>query len=267
MTGAVGAAARRVTPDGAQPVTRAIPLEAPIAVEFNGIGYAVMMATPANLEDFAVGFALSERLVGAASEVEAIDAHQPPEAIGGGGWILRVQIAPTRLEPLVERVRTRVAESSCGLCGLENLEQVNRPLPNVTSHLAVEPGAVFDALAALRAHQPLNAATGGAHAAAFCAPDGRVLLVREDVGRHCAFDKLIGAMARAGLDPTSGFALLSSRCSYELVEKAAVAQFPLLVTISTATSLAVARASAAGLRLIALARPDAYLDFAPELTE
>ena len=244
----------RLTPEGHAPSERTLPVEMPIAVEYNGIGYAVMMATPADLEDFAIGFSLSERIVSHADDILDLDAHETPQGI-----VLRISIAQDRMEPMLERVRVRVSESSCGLCGLENLEQVARPLPPVSRKIHVETSAIFKALNGLRDHQPLNKATGGAHAAAFCAPDGSILHAREDVGRHCALDKLIGALAKAGVSPASGFILLSSRCSYELVEKTVIAGCPLLVTISTATTLAADRAKAAGLMLIALARPDAIL--------
>ena len=249
--------ARRITPAGGAASERTIPVEAPVAIAFNGIGYAVMMATPTDLEDFGTGLALSERIVGSARDIEEIAARDT-----GQGWLLDVRIGAAHVEGMIARVRTRVSESSCGLCGIENLEQIARPLPMVTARIDVADAAVFAALAALRVHQPLNAATGGAHAAAFCDVDGRIVMVREDVGRHCALDKLVGALARAGIDPATGFFLLSSRCSYELVEKTVVAGCPLLVTISTATSLAVERAAAAGLRLCALARPDAILALA-----
>ncbi|RJT26328.1 formate dehydrogenase accessory sulfurtransferase FdhD [Chakrabartia godavariana] len=245
---------QRLTPTDSTPAERTLPVEMPIAVEYNGIGYAVMMATPTDLHDFVIGFSLSERIVTRTDEVQAIHAHETPQGI-----VLRITIAQDRMEPMQERVRVRVSESSCGLCGLENLEQVARPLPPISAHLDVAPSAIFAALERLRDHQPLNKATGGAHAAAFCAPDGSILHAREDVGRHCALDKLIGALAAADVSPASGFILLSSRCSYELVEKTVIAGCPLLVTISTATTLAAERAKAAGLTLIALARSDAML--------
>jgi FdhD protein len=245
----------RITPDGGtEAVLRSVAVEAPISVEFNGIGYAVMMASPAALEDFAVGFALSERLVDNAGEMLAIDHHVSP-----AGHILRITLAETRTEALLGRVRHRVSDSSCGLCGIENLEQALRPLPRISATSDAGDAAIFAALAGLRDLQPLNRETGAVHAAALCSADGAVLLVREDVGRHNAFDKLIGAMARADQGWVGGFALLSSRCSYELVEKAVLAGCPLLVTISAPTTLAVDRARSAGLRLVALARPDAAL--------
>lgn len=244
----------RLTPDGQSRAERTLPVEMPVAIEYNGVGYAVMMATPADLEDFAIGFSLSERIVASPDEVLDTDTHETPQGI-----VLRITIAQERTEAMLDRVRVRVSESSCGLCGLENLEQVARPLPPVTASLDVATPAIFAALESLSAHQPLNKATGGAHAAAFCAPDGTILHAREDVGRHCALDKLIGALAKARVSPAAGFILLSSRCSYELVEKTAIAGCPLLVTISTATTLAADRARAAGLSLIALARRDAML--------
>ena len=244
----------RIEPGGAAPARRTLPVECPIAIEYNGIGYAVMMATPEDLEDFVTGFSLSERIVASVDEILAIDCHETPM-----GWIVRITLSPDHMEPMLARVRVRVSEGSCGLCGMENLEQIARSLPPITAKVELDPKALFFALDHLRDHQPLNAATGGAHVAAFCAPNGDILCAREDVGRHCALDKLIGALARSGQQPAEGFFLLSSRCSYELVEKTVIAGCPLLVTISTATTLAADRAEAAGLGLIALARPDAML--------
>ncbi len=241
--------------DMREPIERVVAEETPVAIEFNGIGYAVLMATPADLSDLVTGFALAERLVEAASELLDIDVH-PTER----GIIVRAALAPDRAARVADRVRHRVSESSCGLCGIENLEQALRPLPRVTTRSAASDAAIFAALGALRDHQPLNAATGGVHAAALVAADGTIRLAREDVGRHNAFDKLIGAMAREGLGWDGGFALLSSRCSYELVEKAALADCPLLVTVSAPTALAIERARAAGLRLVVLARADAMLE-------
>ncbi|WP_371432197.1 formate dehydrogenase accessory sulfurtransferase FdhD [Novosphingobium sp.] len=244
--------------DGRPPraMDRALAVEAPVAIEINGIGYAVMMATPTDLEDYALGFCLSEQLITAPDEFESADAH----AIDGGGWMLRVQIAPSRAAPLLDRARLRLAEGSCGLCGIESLEQVLRPLPQVTTRLDVADTALFAALAALPDHQPLGQATRAAHAAAFCAPDGTILAAREDVGRHNAFDKLIGALARQGLSPATGFVVLTARCSYELVQKAVIAGFPLLVTVSAASTMAAERAAAHGLRLYSLARGDSLLE-------
>ncbi len=244
----------RLRPDDAAQGMRTLAVEAPIAIEYNGIGYAVMMGTPTDLNDYATGFSLSEGLIADIAEILSVDAIEQDT-----GWLLRIQIAAHCLVPVIERARQRVTESSCGLCGLDNLAQVLRPLPAITAQIEVSREALFTALAALRDQQPLNAATGAAHGAAFCASDGSIVMAREDVGRHNALDKLIGALARAGLDPATGFFLLTARCSYELVEKAIRARCPLLVTISAPTTLAAERADAHGLTLIALARHDAML--------
>lgn len=235
-------------------VERSVIIEAPIAIEYNGIGYAVMMATPINLEDFGIGFSLSENLIDRADQILAIDAHETEL-----GWILRITLPPENVEKIIARARQRVSESSCGLCGIDNLEEVMRPLPHVTAQIDVRESSIFAALSVLRAHQTLNAATGSAHAAAFCGPDGSIMMTREDVGRHNALDKLIGALATAGIDVSKGFILLTARCSFELAQKAILANCPMLVTISAATDLAIKMAVQHGLRLISLARPDGAL--------
>jgi FdhD protein len=233
---------------------RELAVEAPVALEYNGIAYAVMMATPQDLEDFAVGFTLSERLADNPGEV--ISVHLAEVA---GGHLLRIELAPEKADIIRERVRLRLVEGSCGLCGLESIEQVLRPLAPVETALKVQREAIGKALAALENHQPLGRATGAMHAAAFCAPDGTILAAMEDVGRHNALDKLVGQLALQGIDPASGFMLLTARCSYELVEKAAIAGCPMLVTISAPSDLAVERAAAAGLTLVSLARADSAL--------
>ncbi|WP_294295333.1 formate dehydrogenase accessory sulfurtransferase FdhD [uncultured Sphingomonas sp.] len=246
----------RVVADGGRTaIDRALAEEVPIAIEVNGIGYAVLMATPADLEDLAVGFAVSERLAAAGAPVE-VDVH---DATTLGGQIVRLTLDAAGAETVAARVRHRTSESSCGLCGVETLEQAMRALPPVTATSAADDAAVFRALAALDGRQPLNAQTGAVHAAALCGADGAIRLVREDVGRHNAFDKLIGAMCRAGVGWNGGFALLTSRCSYELVEKAVLSGCPLLATISAPTALAVSRAQDAGLPLRVLVRRDAML--------
>ncbi|MGX7896484.1 formate dehydrogenase accessory sulfurtransferase FdhD [Tsuneonella sp. HG222] len=245
----------QVGPDGStRPVSREWVPEVPVALEFNGLSYAVMMATPADLEDFARGFALTEGLAGSAADLTDVAVAETDL-----GWIVRAQLAGLGIDKLTERVRTRVAESSCGLCGIENLEAVGRPLPPVAAHAELDPRAIFAALGTLRDHQPLTRATGAAHAAAFCALEGTIRTVREDVGRHNAMDKLVGALAAAGEDPAAGFILSTARCSYEIVEKAVRAGATRLVTVSLPTSMAVARAAAAGLSLWCLARDDSVL--------
>ncbi|MDO6416721.1 formate dehydrogenase accessory sulfurtransferase FdhD [Sphingomonas sp. BIUV-7] len=245
----------RAPPEGAaQRIERELAVEMPVAIEVNGLGYAVLMASPSDLDDLVHGFLLTERLIDGAQDIADVDIHEAE-----AGMVVRVAVAETSVARLAHRVRHRTADASCGLCGIENLEQALRPLPAVPRPWAGEDRAVFAALSALDAHQPLNRATGAVHAAARCAADGRIVDVREDVGRHNAFDKLIGAMVRAGQGWEGGFALLTSRCSYELVEKAVLSGCPMLATISAPTDLAVRRAADAGLALRVLARRDALL--------
>lgn len=235
-------------------ILREVAEERPIAIEYGGIGYAVLMASPEALEDLAYGFSLTERLIDRADDIVEVDIHAAER-----GMIVRITLRDDRMPKVLERVRHRVSESSCGLCGIENLEQALRPLPQLTAETRADDAAIFRALDGLSEHQPLNRATGAVHAAALCDAGGKVLIAREDVGRHNGFDKLIGAMLRSGTGWDGGFALLSSRCSFELVEKAVLSGCPMLVTISAPTALAVERAKHAGLPLVVLARPDAVL--------
>lgn len=248
-----------VRPDGSSRLApRPFAPEIPVALEYNGLSYAVMMASPSDLEDFVTGFALNEGLAKAADDVTGIDLAETDK-----GWIARATITSLAIEQLAERVRTRVAESSCGLCGIDNLEVIAKPLPPVAVHAPIDPAAIFRALEQVRDHQPGNRATGGMHAAALVDRDGAILCVREDVGRHNALDKLVGAMTRAGHGLGDGFILSTARCSYEIVEKAVRAGATTLVTISVPTSMAAERARAAGLSLFALARPDEILQVVP----
>jgi FdhD protein len=254
VTGSKNYPVHRVMPAGEEPAHRLFPTETPIAIEFNGIGYAIMMATPVDLKDFAVGFALSEQIIATADEIVDLQTHETEF-----GWTVRIQIPSDRLGAVTARARNRLSESGCGLCGIESLERIAKPLPVLPKSIAPSSAALFKALDALSEHQQINRETGGVHAAAFYAIDGTTCLAREDVGRHNALDKLIGALAISGMDIRTGFLLLSSRCSYELVEKAVRAGCPTLVTISTATTMAIERANAANLRLLVLARADAIL--------
>jgi FdhD protein len=235
-------------------ITREWVPEAPVALEFNGLSYAVMMATPADLEDFVTGFALSERLAQFVTDISDIAIAEVEQ-----GWIVRAALAGLGIDQLTARVRTRVAESSCGLCGIENLAEVARALPPVATHKAINPAAIFAALAALHDLQPLARKTGAAHAAAWVSAEGAIACLREDVGRHNAMDKLIGAMARTEHSLAPGFVLSTARCSFEIVEKAVRNGATTLATISLPTALAVERATAAGLSLWVLARDDSVI--------
>ena len=239
-------------PGGASPGERALAAEAAVAVEVDGLGYAVMMMTPADLHAFAVGFMLTERLADAAADVIEAEPFETP-----AGWILRVTLGERCRGRIHDRVRHRTSDTSCGLCGIAGLEQLRRSAPGRPPRPQATPAALFAALAGLRGHQPLSLATGAVHAAAACDAAGRILAAHEDVGRHNALDKLIGSLALAGAKPD--FLLVTSRLSFEMVDKALVAGAPMLVGISAPTTLAVEHAAAHGLTLVALARPDAML--------
>lgn len=228
--------------------------EAPVALEYNGLAYAVMMATPRDLEDFASGFAVTEGLAASVADVTEIAVAQVEQ-----GWIVRASLSGGGAGLVAERARTRISESGCGLCGIENLEALAMPLPPVTAHEPLDERAIFLALDAMASCQPLNEATGAAHAAGWADRSGALHCVREDVGRHNAVDKLVGAMARAARPLTEGFILSTARCSYEIVEKAVRAGATGLVTVSLPTTMAVERARQAGLSLWCLARPDSVI--------
>jgi FdhD protein len=216
----------------------------------------VMMLTPADLEDFAVGFALSERIIARADEIARIDVRQGSRGIG-----IDVRLEKEHSQRLAQRRRAIPGQSGCGICGLTTIEEALPQLAPLTAAPKIAAKAVFEALAALPARQRLNQQTGAVHAASFCATDGKILAVREDVGRHNAFDKVIGHLAREAIDPASGFALLTSRCSFELVQKSVLARIAVLATISAPTELAVSIAREAKLTLLALARGDSVLLF------
>jgi len=239
---------------GAGSIEREVPLEVPVAFEFAGLAYAVMMATPEALEDFTVGFALSEGLIEVPNEIRKIEIAKVD-----GGLIVRAELGDDRAAPLRDRLRLRLTEGSCGLCGLQTIGEVLRPLPEVKSKPAADAAALSRALDQLPARQELLQVTGATHAAAFCDAEGAIVAVREDVGRHNALDKLIGHCALSGAAMASGFVLLTARCSYELVEKTVRTGCPLLVTISAPTSLAIERARTSGLTLVTLVRSDTAL--------
>ena len=237
-----------------RPAEREWVREVPVALEFNGLAYAVMMATPSDLEDFVRGFALTEGLARHVGEIGEIVLTET-----GLGHIARANIAGLGADQLTQRVRTRVAESSCGLCGIENLEALAKPLPQIPAHQPPAPAAIFSAVEQLESMQQLNQRTGAAHGAAFARRDGSILMLREDVGRHNAVDKLVGALAAGGHDIGKGFVISTARCSFEIVEKVVRAGGTCLVTVSLPTSMAAERAQTCGLSLICLARSDSYL--------
>lgn len=231
--------------------------EVPVAFEYNGISHAVMMATPADLEEFALGFSVSEGIVSSASEIYDIDTDH-----GEDGITLRIRLSNAAFSMLKERRRTLAGRTGCGLCGTESLAQVLRQMPSIQGAPHLPPAGIHRALAGLKASQPLHNATGGMHAAAWCSSQGELVEVMEDVGRHNALDKLIGVMIQSKADMQDGFALITSRASVEMVQKAATARMSALVAVSAPTALAVRVAEQCGLTLIAFARGDECVGYA-----
>jgi len=223
--------------------------EVPIALVYNAKPHVVMMCTPADLEDFAVGFSVSEGVV-----VNAKDVKRTAVVKYARGIEVQIEIPADAAERLAERGRTLAGRTGCGLCGVEVIDEaVREPLP-VRSKLTVSRSALYKAGEALGAHQPLNRETNTIHAAAWAKRDGSLHAVREDVGRHNALDKVIGALARSGTDASEGFFVVTSRASYELVQKAAAANVGILAAVSRPTALAVQFADDAGIALVGLLR-------------
>jgi FdhD protein len=233
---------------------RAIPEETAIAFTYNGGSYAVMMASPQNLEDFACGFSLHEGIISSPADIASLDIVEHDDGIE-----LRVWLNDTHSQQLSERRRHIAGPTGCGLCGLESLSEAMRPTPQVADNgRAISSNQIMQALSAVPALQELNRQTRAVHAAAFWEPAYGVLALREDVGRHNALDKLGGALARAGRSGKSGIVIVTSRVSVEMVQKTAVIGAPVIVAVSAPTALAVRTAEAAGVTLVAVARDDGF---------
>ena len=226
-----------------------LPEEVPVALQLNSTPYAVMMATPADLQDFAMGFALSEGLIAHASHIANVLIMPQDEGF-------TADIAIDEKNIIRERMVSRSLEGrvGCGLCGIEDMADAIRMPTGQLPHMQLDPEAVARAFSELPDHQPMNALNRTVHAAAWCSAHGSIQFAREDVGRHNALDKLIGAMAQSKTQPQNGFVLMSSRCSFELVQKCAIVGISALATVSAPTALAHRLAKQAGLTLAALSK-------------
>jgi FdhD protein len=229
---------------------RDLPAEVAVALSFNGTTQAVMMATPADLQDFALGFAISEGIA-KKDEITSIEVVETDQGIDVQTWL-----KPEAEARLAARRRTMAGPVGCGLCGVDSIAEALRDVPKVTADLRLTPAQICDAVAALPAHQSLHDTTRAAHAAAYWTPARGITLAREDVGRHNALDKLIGALTSSP-QPT-GAVVMTSRVSIDLVQKLAILGASVLIAVSAPTAQAVELADAAGITLIALARPDRF---------
>ena len=259
------AAAVRVDESSTIAVVERIAEESPIALVYNGVPHVVVMASPANLEDLALGFSLSEGVIESVAEVGGMEIV--PEQTG---YSVYLSVPPERVEVIAHRRRNMTARTGCGVCGAETIEQAMRDVPKVSTLQRVTRQAMVSAMKQLPSLQALNAATGATHAAAWANLDGQLLLVREDVGRHNALDKLIGALAAGNVDTAQGFVVVTSRASYEMVQKAAMAGIGLLAAVSAPTALAVRVAREAGVTLAGFVRGErcmVYADDAHRLTK
>jgi FdhD protein len=241
---------------GATDGKRIIPEETAVAFTYEGGSYAVMMATPQNLEDFALGFSFTEGLVASPADIRHLDVIEHETGIE-----LRMWLAEPRAAALSERRRHLAGPTGCGLCGIESLDEAVRPLRRVDDDAVFTPADIVRVLDMLAPRQELNRQTRAVHAAAFWRPESGLVAVREDVGRHNALDKLAGALLRDGTPADGGMVLLTSRVSVEMVQKTAVIGAPLIVAVSAPTALAVRTAESAGITLVAVARGDGFETF------
>jgi FdhD protein len=238
--------------------SRLVPEEVPIAFSYAGSTHAVMMATPADLEDFAVGFSLAEGIIERVDEVVAIEAVEAGEGID-----VQVTLKDMTAEALIARRRRMAGPVGCGLCGIESIEQATRAVRSVGSdHVRLTAREIADATSMLSAAQDLNRQTRAVHAAGFYCPHEGLVAIREDVGRHNALDKLVGAVLLGGWAANLGAVVVTSRLSVEMVQKTAALGVPILIAISAPTALAIRTATAAGITLIGIARDEDFEIFA-----
>ena len=231
--------------------------EMPVALVYHDVPHVVMLATPADLEDYAVGFTLSEALVAGADEIRGVEV-----ILGSASADVKISVAWERFTQLLQRRRNLTGRTGCGLCGAERAEDAIRECQPVPAGVTITAAELHEAMTQLASRQPINARTGSVHAAAWVVPGKGIQVVREDVGRHNALDKTIGALARAKADFGAGYMLITSRASYEMVQKCATVGIALLVALSAPTAFAVRLAERSGLTLVAFARADQHVVYA-----
>jgi FdhD protein len=227
--------------------------ETPVAIVYNGIPHVVMMATPQDLEDFALGFSITEELIGSPADLQHVEWIRYSQGIE-----IQATVAAACAEVIASRTRRLTGRTGCGICGADSVTAVLKQLHPVEGSKAISPAAIQTALESLASRQALNAAAGAVHAAGWADIDGTVKLVREDVGRHNALDKLIGALLRQGTNPRDGFVVVTSRASFEMVQKTTVFGATLMAAVSGPTGLAIRIAQQAGLTLVGFARGDRH---------
>lgn len=247
----------RWNPDALVHAIDQIAEEVPVAMVYNGISHAVMLATPTRLEQFGLGFSLSEGILQSRSELYSCDIVTRKEGIE-----LQMAIPQQRFAELKQRRRNMTGRTGCGLCGTESLQQVQRPMHPLAGGQRFQAEAVHRALDSMPLQQSLQGLTGAMHAAVWAAVNGNILLLEEDIGRHNALDKLLGTLATTEHDRNQGFVLISSRASYEMVQKASTMGVSMLVAVSAPTSMAIQAAQAVGLTLVGFARNGGHVIYA-----
>jgi FdhD protein len=257
VAGSETVAGLRVYYDGREALldSFAVPEEVPVAFVLSEKPYAVMMASPSDLEDFAFGFCLTEGVIESRADIK--DLRVSPDE---DGFRVDITLAGARFAKVLARQRNLSGRTSCGLCGITDKAELKRQGPDIAAS-SIDPAKIGAMLSTLEAHQPLNQLTRAVHGAAFFDANGRFVAAREDVGRHNALDKLIGALMRQGVTAAGGHLVITSRCSFEMVEKAAMFGAPVLIAVSAPTRLALERAKALGITLVAIARRDGAVLF------
>lgn len=233
-----------------------VAVETPVALAYNGVSHTVMLASPSDLEDFALGFSLTEGILKSPHEL-----YDSEVEVTESGIVLHLSIAAERFNELQNHRRSMAGRTGCGLCGAESLDQVVRDLPPVSGTLLMRSASLQRAAANLASHQTLQQQTGASHAAAWIDASGEILAVREDVGRHNALDKLIGALAKLKTDFANGAFLVTSRASYEMVQKTAAVGVSLLAALSAPTALAIKQAEGWNVTLVGFLRSGSHVAY------